>query len=71
MGLRGASDYFMFGEICRTLNKEYERVVEEIATEKGNELGSRPSSPIYTDRSTMERKNSLGEIEGPTLVKRR
>jgi len=46
-------------------------VVEVIATEKGNELGGRPSSPIYTDRSTMERKNSLGEIAGPTLVKRR
>ena len=52
-----SSDYDKFAELRRMQKIEYERVVEEIAKEHCE----RPihSTPIYTDRSTMERKNCI------------
>lgn len=59
-----ASDFDRIAELKRIQQKEYERVVEEIAERfSKNPI---PSAPIYTNRSTMERKTS-----GPKLVKKR
>lgn len=50
-----SSEYDRFAEIRRIQKREYERVVEKIAKEHSEQLIH--SAPIYTDRSTMERKN--------------
>ena len=48
------SDYDKFAELRRMQKIEYERIVEEIAKEHCEQPIH--STPIYTDRSTMERK---------------
>lgn len=58
------SDFDRFSELRRIQQKEYERTKAEIVERfSKNPI---PSAPIYTDRSTMERKTS-----GPKLVKKR
>ena len=46
------SEYDRLGDLYRIQKREYEKVIQQFA-KKRNLI---PSSPIYTDRSTMERK---------------
>ena len=71
MGLIYPNYYSVEREILRRQREEYERFTTQIAEDSEKRISSIPSSPIYTDRSTMERKNSLSVIEGPTLIKRK
>lgn len=48
------SDFDNFNELRRLQKREYERTVEEIVKEFSEP--ARQSHPIFTDRTTMERK---------------
>lgn len=50
-----SSERDRLAELKRIQQQEYERVVEEIAKEVGEP--TRRNHPIFTDRTTMERKN--------------
>lgn len=62
-----SSDYDRFAELRRIQKIEYERVVDEIAKEHCEQPIH--STPIYTDRSTMERKTA-SKLNEKKLVKK-
>ena len=64
-----STEFDRFAEIRRIQQKEYKRVVEVIALEKSRD--SARSYPIFTDRSTMERKETTNQVAGKTFVKKR
>lgn len=50
-----SSEYDRLGDLQRIQKREYERIIVEFAHEHSVPRGA--SYSIYTDRSTMERKN--------------
>lgn len=64
-----SSEHDRFGELRRIQKREYERVVEQIASQYSVPNGA--SYSIYTDRSTMERKdphNKNATIKGRPAI---
>lgn len=59
MSIRG-TEYDRFAEIRRIEKIKYERTISEIADKHSRQPIH--SSPIYTDRSTMERKSSSSKL---------